>query len=47
MTEHHNHWHAPRITKSIPLSQRHKAHAKAHPKDKNTTIDKARRGEEE
>lgn len=33
-------------TKRIPLSQRTKTHAKAHPKDSNPTINAAR-GEEE
>ena len=48
MTQHRNHWHAPapHNIKRLSLSQRLLAHAKAHPKDSNPTINAAR-GEEE
>jgi hypothetical protein len=39
---HRNHWHPPANQQRVPLSQRAKAHAEAHPNDTSNS-----RGEEE
>ena len=44
--KHRNHWHPPAQQSELTLRERQKAHAKAHPKDSNPTINAAR-GEEE